>query len=66
MGEKYPQLKDMKSSEIFVEMVRVFKDNHHSFISIGRIIDKKDQSGMIKALQGQLATKDIYLVTISK
>jgi len=66
MIDKYPQLKDLKPGEIFVESARIFKDKSYFSVYIGKVIDKDGQGEMIKALKSQLKADKAYLTTITK
>ncbi len=60
------EIPDLKPSEIYIEAVRVVKDNKFFTISIGRTILKKDWTDMAKALKAQLKAEQVYLNTIER
>ena len=47
----YPELKEMKSSEIFVEWAYIVKEFGYTKVFVRRIIPKKETPMLIKALR---------------
>lgn len=63
---EYPELANLRSSEVFVAGFRLVKDDKMSIISIGRVIARSGQKEMRMALKSQLNADNIYLLTVEK
>lgn len=69
---KYPELKEMKSNEVFVEWAYAVKNNEHKAtsevlkIQLCRIIPKAELKAFVKALRLEYNATEIDLATISK
>lgn len=54
---------ELSENEIYIEKVRVFKDNKYFCMSIGKVINKKNQNQMVIALKSQLNADKVYMIT---
>ena len=60
------EIPDLAQNEIYIEKARVFKDQKYFCLSIGKVINKKDQNEMVTALKSQLKAEKVYLMTSEK
>ena len=49
--DKYPELKDMKPNEIFVEWAYIVKSKNIIKIHVRKVINKKEKTIFVKALK---------------
>ena len=69
---QYPELKEMKKDELFIEWAYIVKEFHYTKVYVRKIIPKKEKSIFIKALKLEYDLHNdetfecVNLVTIEK
>jgi hypothetical protein len=62
----YPELKDMKPGEIFVEYARITKNDKITMIPVKKIILKDGRDDFVRELKRIIDYEIVELMTISK
>jgi hypothetical protein len=64
MEERYPELRNMKANELFIEWACIMQGTHAVKLNLKRIIKKKDKDSLARELKATYQGDRIYMSTI--